>query len=68
MGLLETAASNLSYSSVALFVIGLVLLRHVVSRIDEHIRIKRLGGHGHRMSSWAPFGTVLSFSLSSLIP
>lgn len=56
MGLVELAAENLTVKRVALIVVGAVVLNYFVSRIVEHVKIKRLGNYGRQLRSYAPFG------------
>lgn len=56
MGLVEAATEHASFKSVSLLLFGALVVRHVVSRIVEHIRIKRLGNYGKSLPYWAPFG------------
>lgn len=56
MGLVETLFENISAKSVVVFVVGALVLRFVLQRVDEYRRIRRLGRPGRRIPSYAPLG------------
>lgn len=56
MGLVETVAENISFRSVVGFACAALVFNYVVGRLNEHIRIKRLGNYGRQIKSRAPFG------------
>ena len=56
MGLVETLFENISAKSVVVFVVGALVLRFVLQRVDEYCRIRRLGRPGRRIPSYAPLG------------
>lgn len=58
MGLVEALLEHVSIKSVTLWVVGGLTLWHIIQRIDEHIRIKRLGNYGPTIHNWLPFGMI----------
>lgn len=60
MGLVETVAANISFKSVAAFAVAALFINYVAGRIDEHVRIKRLGNYGRQFRAYLPFGTYSS--------
>jgi hypothetical protein len=56
MAIVETVAEHLTVKSVVGFLAAALFLRYVVLRVNEHIRIKRLGKYGFRVPSYLPFG------------
>lgn len=56
MAIVETVAGHLTVKSVVGFLAAALFLRYVVLRVNEHIRIKRLGKYGFRVPSYLPFG------------
>lgn len=56
MGLVETAAEHASVKSVSFFVVAVLVVHFAVSRINEHIRIRRIGNYGKSLPYWAPLG------------
>lgn len=59
MVVIEAIADHLSAKSIALFILLALVLRLVVNRLDENLRLKRLGNHGIDVSTWMPFGKLL---------
>ncbi|RCI11102.1 hypothetical protein L249_7309 [Ophiocordyceps polyrhachis-furcata BCC 54312] len=56
MGFSERVLQHISPTSLALSLLGLIIIRLAVVRLDEHRRIKRLGNYGTSIQTYAPFG------------
>ncbi|RDA92307.1 hypothetical protein CP533_3248 [Ophiocordyceps camponoti-saundersi (nom. inval.)] len=56
MGLSELVLKHISPTSLALSLLGLLILRISFVRLDEHRRIKRLGNYGTSIDTNVPFG------------
>ena len=56
MGLVETLLELATVKSVSVFLLGSFVAWRVALRVDEHIRIKRLGNYGPKIPMWAPYG------------
>lgn len=62
MGVVEAVVDQLSAKFIIFFLVFAVVLRKVITRLDEHRRIKRLGNYGKDMGSWIPLGSSASLS------
>ncbi|KAG9255014.1 cytochrome P450 [Emericellopsis atlantica] len=60
MGLVETVLDHLTVKSVALLVVGFIVVQYLVNRLIEHVRLRRIPGkRARKVPSWAPFGLDL---------
>ena len=65
MGLVEATLEHLSFKSVALFLIIAYSVWHLIQRLDEHRRIRKLGKYGPYLRPKLPWGTITSLNSSS---
>ncbi|RDA82616.1 hypothetical protein CP532_4452 [Ophiocordyceps camponoti-leonardi (nom. inval.)] len=56
MGFSERVLQHVSPTSLALSLLGLLIIRLILVRLDENRRIKRLGNYGTSIPTYAPFG------------
>lgn len=54
MGLVETVMSHVSPKTILAVPITLAFVWYIISRINEHRRIKQLGGYGPYLRSYFP--------------
>lgn len=62
MGLIEAALEHLSLKFTLSFLVVAYTVWHVLNRINEHRRIRKLGQYGPYLRSKLPFGRYLFLS------
>lgn len=60
MGLVEAFLENASFKAVFLIAVAFYTIYYIGCRIDEHIRIRRLGRYGPYLRTYAPWGERIS--------
>lgn len=58
MGLVETFLGHVSAKSVVAFIVCALVVRFIFQRIDERIRVRRLGRPGRQVTSYVPWGEL----------
>ncbi|KAK7422209.1 hypothetical protein QQX98_001732 [Neonectria punicea] len=56
MGIVEAVLEHVSLKAIFAILITVYFIWHVASRVDEHIRIKRLGNYGPSLKTYLPLG------------
>lgn len=66
MGLIEAILEQVSLKAVFAILIAAYSVWHIICRIDEHRRIRRLGNYGPHLTTYFPLGesSLTSFVLS----